>query len=178
MEKEKFLWCVWGSIGIIIIGILFLVFPLLTITNLDLVFKLFLGGFTIVSLLEFLFQYKNKEYSSFIIFAASIIILCVSFVFKLTDSPRVLALSLLAWLLFAAFAKIKKADFFHDRKSKVWCLEISMLVLLFIAGLLTSANFAFNSTTSVLILGYFTFLYGVLDLQENLLIYLTKGKIK
>lgn len=178
MEKEKFLWCVWGSIGIIIIGILFLIFPLLTITNLDLVFKLFLGIFTLVSLLEFLFQYQNKEYSSFLIFLASIIILISSFVFNITETPKTLALTLMAWLLFASFAKTKKADFFHDRKSKIWCLEISFLILLFIAGLLTSINFAFNSETSILILGYFTFFYGVIELQENLLIYLTKGKIK
>ena len=178
MKKESFLWNIYGSGVILLFGCCFLLFPLFHITNIALVFRLFLAMFTIISLTGFVAQYKNKEYSSFLIFLISIILLILSFLVSLTEQPKILALSLLVWILFVSLAKVKRADFFHDRKSKIWCLEISLLFLFFLNGIFTCINFAFSETTTVLNFGYFTFLYGVLEIQEYLLIYFTKGKLK
>lgn len=178
MKKESFLWNVYGSGVILLFGCCFLLFPLFRITDITLVFRLFLAIFTIISLINFAAQYKNKEYSSFFVFLISIVLLIGSFLFPLTEQPKSLALSLLIWILFVSLAKIKRADFFHDRKSKIWCLEISLFFLFFLNGVCTCINFAFSEVTSVLSFGYFTFLYGVLEIQESLLLYFTKGKLK
>lgn len=178
MKKESFLWNIYGSGVILFLGLCFLLFPLLHITDVTLVFRIFLAIFTLISVVEFKAQYKNKEYSSFLVFLISILLLIGSFLFPLTEQPRSLALSLLVWILFVSVAKIKRADFFHDRKSKVWCLEISLFFLLFFNGICTCINFAFSEVTTVLSFGYFTFLCGVLEIQESLLLYFTKGKLK
>ena len=178
MKKESFLWNIYLSGDIILLGSCFLLFPLFHITDITLVFRIFLSVFTLISLIGFGAQYKNKEYSSFLIFLVSIVLLILSFLVSLTEQPKILALSLLIWILFVSLAKVKRADFFHDRKSKIWCLEISLLFLFFLNGIFTCINFAFSETTTVLNFGYFTFLYGVLEIQEYLLIYFTRGKLK
>ena len=178
MKRESFLWNIYVSGVLLLLGLCFLLFPLFQITDITLVFRLFLAVFAIVSVIMFVSQYKNKEYSSFSIFCISILLLIGSFLFPLTVEPKNLALSLLVWILFVSLAKIKRADFFHDRKSKIWCLEISLFFLFFLNGVCTCVNFAFSEVTSVLCFGYFTFLYGVLEIQESLLLYFTKGKLK
>ena len=158
MKKKSFLWNVYGSVVILLFGCFFLLLPLFHISDITLVFGLFLAMFTIISLVMFVGQYKNKEYSSFFVFLISIILLIGSFLFPLTSQPKTLALSLLVWILFVSLAKIKRADFFHDRKSKIWCLEISLFFLFFLNGICTCLNFAFTEITSVLSFGYFIFL--------------------
>lgn len=178
MKQERIIYSVWGSGAIVLLGMILLLFPLLNILDLTFVYRLFLGVFSIISLIQFVIQYKDKEWSSFLIFLVSILLLCSSFLWNLAETPKIFSLTLLIWILFVSLARAKRADFFHDRKSKVWCLEMGLLVLFFLAGVLTCANFAFRDETSILLMGYFTFFCGVLDFQENMLIYLTRGKIK
>ena len=178
MKKENSIWDLYISGIIICLGGLFLLFPLLNITDLNLVYRIFLGTLSILSIIRFFKHWQSKEYSSYFLFFISMLLFICSFLWNLTATPKIFALSLLSWVLFASFAILKRADFFHDRKSKIWCLEVALLICFFLGGILTCANFAFNTETSILLLGYFCFMYGVLELQQNLMIYLTKGKIK
>ena len=59
MKKESFLWNVYGSGVILLFGCCFLLFPLFRITDITLVFRLFLAIFTNNSLINFAAQYKN-----------------------------------------------------------------------------------------------------------------------
>ena len=177
MKKESVLGSVFGSVLLLLLGSIFLLFPILSITDVLFVYRLFLGGFMIVSLLQFIIQFKSKEYSAFFLFVISIVLLAVSFLAEFS-TPKVLALTLLIWLLFVSLGKVKKADFYHDRKSKIWCILMSLWFLFFICGIFTCLNFGFSNEVSVLGFGYLTFFYGALDLQEYILVYLTRGKIK
>ena len=79
MKKESVLGSVFGSVLLLLLGSIFLLFPILSITDVLFVYRLFLGGFTIVSLLQFIIQFKSKEYSAFFLFVISIVLLAVSF---------------------------------------------------------------------------------------------------
>ena len=69
MKKESVLGSVFGSVLLLLLGSIFLLFPILSITDVLFVYRLFLGGFTIVSLLQFIIQFKSKEYSAFFLLA-------------------------------------------------------------------------------------------------------------
>lgn len=177
MKKEVSLHNLWGSILILLAGIVFLLFPIFKITDVLLVYRLYLGIFVVVSLFQFITTLKTKEYSSFFSFAISIVLLSVSFFVK-EMTPKIYALNLLTWLLFVTLGKVKKADFYHDRKSKIWCILSLLWFMFFICGVLTSLNFGFHNTVSILSFGYLTFFYGALEIQEYMITYLTKGKLK
>lgn len=89
-----------------------------------------------------------------------------------------MALSLLVWILVITLVKLKKADYYHDHKSRVWCIEVGFLVMFLLSGVLTCLNFYNQVETQILVLGYFVLICGILEVQESLLLYLTKGKLK
>ena len=62
MKQERIIYSVWGSGAIVLLGMILLLFPLLNILDLTFVYRLFLGVFSIISLIQFVIQYKDKEW--------------------------------------------------------------------------------------------------------------------
>ena len=70
--------------------------------------------------------------------------------------------------------KLKKGDYYNDRKNKMWIVEVISLVLFILAGLLTTMNLYYENDIQVLILGYFFLIHGMLELFDPLIIGLQK----
>ena len=72
--------------------------------------------------------------------------------------------------------KLKKADYYNDRKNKFWILEIVTLILFILTGLLTTINLYYENSIQILVLGYFYLIHGILELVDPLTMYLNEKK--
>lgn len=178
MKKQDFINSIGCSIVIIFLGALMICAPLLEVTNITFLYRLFFGVYGVIQLGQFLILYRKKDYTNFFAFAVSFGLLIASFIWNLVESPKSLAFSLLVWIAVISLVKLKKADYYHDRKSRVWCMEVCYLCIFLLSGLLTCLNFAYQVDTQILLLGFFVFISGILETSEAFLLYLTKGKLK
>ena len=71
-----------------------------------------------------------------------------------------------------ALIKLKKADYYNDRKEKIWILEIVTLIIFILSGLLTTINLYYENDIQILVLGYFYLIHGILELVDPLTNYL------
>lgn len=178
LKEENALASFLCSFIIFALGVFILCCPVLHILDFTFVYPLFFGVYALTDLVLFALSYHRKEYSYFVSFLVSFVLFVLLFVFDLTSSPRSIALSLLIFVLFNSLAKLKRADYYHDKKSKMWTVEVVLLGLFFLTSIFTSMNFAFGVETQILVLGFFTIICGIFKVVEWLIVYLTKGKLK
>ena len=84
--------------------------------------------------------------------------------------PWYLALCLLIWIILLSLIKLKKGDYYNDRKNKMWIFEVICLVLFILTGLLTTMNLYYENDIQVLVLGYFFLIHGLLELFDPIVI--------
>ena len=161
-----------------LLSIFILCCPVLHIRDFSFVYPLFFGVYALTELVLFALSYHRKEYSNFISFLISFILFVMGFLMNLTESPRSIAISLLVFVLVNALAKLKRADYYHDRKSRLWSIEMTMLVMFIITGVVSSMNFAWGVEAQILTLGFFALICSIFKVVELLVVYLTKGKLK
>ena len=101
---------------------------------------------------------------------ASIIVFIVALKLNISEVPWYLALCLLIWIILLSLIKLKKGDYYNDRKNKMWIIEVISLVLFILAGLLTTMNLYYENDIQVLVLGYFFLIHGILELFDPLII--------
>ena len=65
-----------------------------------------------------------------------------------------------------SLAKLKKMDYYHDKKDRMWKIRFINLGLFIITGILTSINLAYPNSVQVLIIGYFLLTHGILELFD------------
>ena len=70
--------------------------------------------------------------------------------------------------------KLKKSDYYHDRQKRIFILRIITLVLFILIGLLTVINLYYDAKIQVLVLGYFYFIHGILELVDPITNYLIR----
>ena len=166
-----------ASIIFILIGSFLLLCPIMHFTEIDILFVATMLFYTIVSLGKFLLTKESHDYEGILTSLSSLLIGSLALFFNSNDTLN-LALLFFGWVMLESFIKLKKADYYNDRKSKLWILEISFLAIFILLGILTSINLNYENDTKVLLLGYFFFTHGILELIDPIIIYLTKEKIK
>lgn len=62
--------------------------------------------------------------------------------------------------------KLKKADYYHDRRDRMGKINIFMLVVFIITGLLTAINLGYDNKVQIIILGYFFLVNGLLQMID------------
>lgn len=161
---------------LILCGSLVLIFPLFQFVKVKLIFILVLAVYGILNLIKFIFVRESKDYEGLFTTLASIVALIVVCFLDVDNVPWYLALSLFIWIIMMALIKLKKADYYNDRKNKTWILEVVTLILFILSGLLTTINLYYENDIQVLVLGYFYLIHGILELVDPLTIYLTGKK--
>ncbi len=167
-----------SAIILILGGCCLLLCPLLNMTDINVIFITTMMIYTIIHIGKYMLTREYHDYEGLLSSLASLLIGSIAFFFRNNESSMNLALLLFSWVILESFIKLKKADYYHDRKSKLWILEISFLILFIITGILTSINLNYKNETQVLLLGYFFFTHGILEFVDPIIIYLTKEKIK
>ena len=112
MKNKDFRNSIGCSLVILLLGVLIICSPILKVTNIEFLYRIFLGVYGIIQLGQFLILYKKKDYTNFFAFAISFGLLIASFMWDLTESPKTLAFSLLVWIAVIALVKLKKADYY------------------------------------------------------------------
>jgi len=75
-----------------------------------------------------------------------------------------------------SLVRLKKADYYHDRKNFLWMLHIITLCIFLLISLLTAINLYYSSSVQILMLGNFFFINGILDLIDPLTNYIKENK--
>lgn len=158
-------------------GVFLLLCPILHIVSVENVFLGTMIFYAICNAILFLLVYKKGDstsvFTSLICFLTAI---ATSF-WHVTNTPKLFAITLLLWTMGMSLVKLKKADIYHDKKSKLWSLQITLLVLFIISGLVTSINLLYEPAIQILVFGYFILIAGILEFIDPLIAYITKGKI-
>ena len=153
------------GITYIFIGTLFLLFPIYHINNikwLNFIVFLIIG---LISLMQFILNRKSRDYTGLYSFIACILFSLSMLIFKV-NSPRILALCIMGWVMIMSLIKFKKSDYYHDRKDRMWKLNILMLGIFVLSGILTSINLLHGSDVQLIVIGVFLFITGILDIMD------------
>lgn len=160
------------AIILIIVGSALLIVPILEIMNVKVIFMVVLGIYGLMNLIQFILTRKDQDYEGLFTMIASLIVLIMVAYLNVSKVPWYLALALFTWIILMALIKLKKADYYNDRKNKVWILKVITLILFVLAGLLTTINLYYSNDIQILVLGFFFLVHGMLELFDPLTLYL------
>lgn len=164
------------AIGLIISGSTLLVFPLFHFVSVKPIFMAILGIYGILNLIQFLLTKEAKDYEGLFTMIASLITLVIVWRLDVAKTPWYLAVSLFAWIILMSLIKLKKADYYNDRKNPVWIIKIVTLILFILTGLLATINLYYEADIQVLVLGFFFLIHGMLEIVDPLIVYLAEKK--
>lgn len=161
------------AIILIIMGVIIISLPILKFVNVRMTLLITFGLIAFFNIVSFIITHKDKDVESLLTFIVSgIIMLLVGFM-DITITTN-LAIILMIWIAFISLIRLKKADYYNDRKNRVWIIQMASLALFVITGLLTSVNLFYSSEIQTLVLGYFFLINGILELQDPLMLYIGK----
>ena len=164
------------AIILIVVGSALLIFPILEVINVKIIFMVVLGIYGIMNLIQFILTRNSKDYEGLFTTIASVIVLIIVANLNVNKVPWYLAIALFTWIILMALIKLKKADYYNDRKNKVWILKIVTLILFVLTGLLTTLNLYYTNDIQILVLGFFYLIHGILELLDPLTVYLLEKK--
>ena len=151
-------------IAVIILGVFGFSNVKLLLVTLFLVYALF-------NLVQYLLTSKFEDFEGFYTFLGSIIMSVISCFIDFNHVNN-LTIIILSWVGVMSVIKFIKTDYYNDRKDKMWKIRIFTLVAFMVIGILTSISMNYVSSIQVLILGYFFFIHGILELVDPLTKYL------
>jgi len=160
------------AVVLIIVGSVVLTFPLLKVVNVKYIFIGVLAFYGIMNLIQFILTSKEKDYEGLLTMIASIITLLLLGFLEVENSPMNLALTLFTWIVLMSLIKLKKSDYYHDRNKPIWIFRIVTLILFVLIGLLSVINLYYEAEVQILVLGFFYFVHGVLELIDPIMNYL------
>ena len=169
--KKKEIVDLASNLILLILSFAILLFPIFKITNIKLILGLIFGFYAFIKLISFIFVLKSKDYEN--LYTSIISLGCFIAIFLINLTSKNIALLLLVWALFMSLIKLKKADFYHDRKNKMWMLRILILLVFITISILTSMNLVFSELTTVL-LGYYFLINSLLDTIDPLACYIMR----
>ena len=157
------------SIFLILIGAIMLILPLFQVDNIKVLINIIFILYTITYLVKFILCRKSKDYEGIHCALASIVILLANIFLNPTNSPRNLAVLIMVWVIFMSMAKLKKMDYYHDRRDRMWKVRTFILILFILSGILTSINLEYTGVIQIIVIGFFMFIHGILELFDPIL---------
>ena len=152
---------------LILIGIINIFLGIVHFSNIKVLFVIIMFLYSIINLIQYILTKKNKDYEGLYTFFASLVIAVVSN-FISFESTNNITLLLLSWVIIMSVIKFIKTDYYNDRKDKMWKIRIFTLIAFMLLGVLTGVSFNFTNDVKVLVLGYFFFIHGLLELIDPL----------
>ena len=158
---------------LIVIGIVMLILPTFGITNIKNLFFTIMILYAILNFIQFILTRKSKDYEGLYTTIISLGVALVGLFFSFTN-PFQLAVSLLSWTTLMGVAKLIKTNYYNDKRDRMYKLRIFTLVAFLVLGLLTSINLYHDQEIQVVVLGFFFYTHGILELVDPLDKYLLK----
>ncbi len=167
-----------SAILFLICGCFLLLCPLFQINNINILFIMTMGFYTLINFGKFLLTKEQNKYEGLFSSGAAFIVGIIAVFFQINESVLNLTILLFIWITLESLIKLKRADYYHDRKSKLWILEIIYLILFILFGVLTGVNLNQPIDIQILLLGYFFFFHGILEFTNPMITYFTKERVK
>ncbi|MBQ8902637.1 MAG: hypothetical protein IJY87_06250 [Bacilli bacterium] len=175
MDRRTLVEFITGWILVLAGGIM-TILPIFSITNVRMVFIAIIAVYGIIHLIKNFFILEAKDFSGFRTAASCIVALILMMFMDINDSPWNLALILFIWVILMSLTKLKESDYYHDRKNKLWELNVINLILFILTGVLTSINLYYTGDVQILVLGFFFLINGILELMDPLAAYIMEKK--
>ena len=156
---------------LIFLSCIVIVLPIFNVDNIKAVFISIIAIYGISHLFKNFTTLASKDYSGFSTSLNSVVIL-ILMLFLDINEPWNLALLLFIWIILMSLTKLKESDYYHDRKNKLWKLNIFNLLLFILVGILTTINLYYTSDIQILVLGFFFLIHGILELMDPLVAYI------
>jgi len=154
------------ALCLILIGIILLIIPLFKINNIKYLNTFIFALYTILNALQFLFTKESKDYESLHSAIASLIILIANMFIDTNNNPQKLAMLLMTWIILMSLAKLKKMDYYHDRKDRMWKLRAFNLGLFILSVFLASIHLSYSVEVKTIVIGFFMLIHGILELFD------------
>lgn len=156
---------------LIIIGVITISLPILDFVNLRLTLYGAFGLIALFNLVSFIITYKDKDVESILTFLVSALIIVLVKTLDIREFFNV-SMILFIWTAFISLVRLKKADYYNDRKNKAWIIQMVSIAIFVLTGLLTAINMSYSSEIQILLFGYFFLINGILELVDPLILYL------
>lgn len=152
---------------LLIVGVILLILPAFKkVPDTKLVLVVAFSIFGIINLIKYFINRSSKDIEGILMFLANLLtILSLSFI-KTENVPMDLSIVIMIWIILMSLIKLKKADYYHDRRDRMWKINIFMLVVFIITGLLTAINLGYENKVQIIILGYFFLVNGLLQMID------------
>ena len=162
------------GILLFLVSVIALLFPIFKITNITFLLKYLFLAYAIINLGRFIINRKTKDYEGLYTSIVSILLFICLFFIRVSNSTLALSLLVFAFVIFESFIRLKKADYYHDCKEKIWILEITTLIVFVISGLLTSLNILLVTDGNIFIIGNLFLINSFIELIDPIVNYITK----
>ena len=153
---------------LVVFAIIVLLLPLLEFYNIKMIVILTFAYYGIVNLIRFIILKDTKDYEGLHYTLTSLGMLVVFLSIK-NPSPRNLALVLFGWIALNSLAKLKKADYYNDRRDRMYKYGLLDLLIFLITGIITCVNLAYPADVQTLIIGFFLLISGILEVFDPIL---------
>ena len=173
MKKKELVDLITGLSLMLLAGVILLL-PSFKVNDLSFILKTIFGFYALIKLTQFLLIIKEKDLESLFTCLISLGALISLFLIEFTTKNMVLVL--LIWMGIMCLIKLKKADFYHDRQNKMWILRLFILFAFLTSGLLTGLNLYYEASVQTIIVGFFFFINGILDVVDPISKYLMENK--
>jgi uncharacterized membrane protein HdeD (DUF308 family) len=162
------------GILVLIIGIISIILPLFSITSPKFILQFIMLSYTIINLFRYILVRKTKDYEGLFTAIVSLVLFISLYFINLSNNSLTLSLSVFAFVIAMSFVRLKKSDYYHDRKDKNWILELTCLIMFIISGFITSINILVVSDGKIFMIGYLFLINGFIELIDPIINYIKK----
>ena len=164
------------AILLIIVGIVLMLLPDFKILDLEKILFVVMMAYATLNLIQFVFTRESKDYEGLFTAIFSYLIGVCGLYFDLFNGGVEMVAILLGWIILMSLVKFKKCDYYHDKKNKMWIIRIITLIIFIVTGLLTCINLYYTKEVQILLLGFFFYIHGILELIDPISVYLMENK--
>lgn len=158
------------NMALLILASGILLLPSFNYNNLKMILTIIFSFYAVFKLTEFILVIKFKDFGG--LYTSIISIGCLLSILIMNLSTKNIVLVLMIWMGLMCLIKLKKADFYHDRRNKMWILRLIMLFIFIATGLLTGLNLANESISQTIVIGNFFFINSLLEIIDPVVVYL------
>lgn len=173
MKKKELVDLITGISLMLLAGVILLL-PTFKVNDLSFILKTIFGFYALIKLTQFILILKDKDFES--LFTCLISIGALMSLFFIESTTKNMVLILMIWMGLMCLIKLKKADFYHDRHNRMWILRLFILFAFLTSGLLTGINLYYEASVQTIIVGFFFFINGILDVVDPISKYLMESK--
>ena len=156
------------ALALMLYAILVLLLPIFNLTNIKIIVITTFSFYAAINLGRFIILRDTRDFEGLHYTLTSIVMLIVFLAIK-TPSPRNLALVLFGWIALNSLAKLKKADYYNDRRDRMYKFGLLDMCIFLIAGIVTCVNLAYPAEIQVLMLGFYLFINGILEVFDPII---------